>query len=64
MAQLGGEIRTPASLRLETLKGQVDAAIASPVGRVEAAVGLPVSGTARPRPCRSRWTSRPAARCG
>jgi len=47
IAPLGGEVKTPTTIRLESLEGQVDAAIGSPVGRVEAAVGLPVSGTAQ-----------------
>ena len=45
IAQLGGEVKAPTAIRIETLEGQVDAAIGSPVKRVEAAAGLPVSGT-------------------
>ena len=47
IAQLGGAVMTPASLAVDTLEGQVDTAITSPVTRVEAVAGLPVSGTAR-----------------
>ena len=46
IAPLGGALKTPASLRVETLAGQVDAAVGSPVKRVEATVGLPISNTA------------------
>jgi hypothetical protein len=45
IAQLGGAAKTPVSLRLETLRGQVDMAIGSPVMRVQAALGLPISAT-------------------
>src|ERR671933_429927 len=48
IARLGGEVRTPAAVRVEMLEGQVDAAIASPVGRVQAAASLPVSHTTQP----------------
>src|SRR5262249_49746803 len=44
IAQLSGDTRTPSSLRIETLAGQVDTALGSPVRRVEAAIGWPVSG--------------------
>ncbi|MDQ5850871.1 MAG: family 78 glycoside hydrolase catalytic domain, partial [Chloroflexota bacterium] len=47
IAKLGGEVQMPATLKVETLDGQVDATIGSPVKRVEAAVGLPVSGTSQ-----------------
>jgi len=42
IARLGGEVRAPATLQVETLDGRVDAAIGSPVKRVEAAVDSPV----------------------
>lgn len=45
IARLGGELRRPASVRIEILAGQVDSAIGSPVRRVEAAINLPVSAT-------------------
>jgi len=45
IAQLGGALKLPATLRAETLHGQVDAAIASPVKRVEATIGLPITTT-------------------
>jgi hypothetical protein len=47
IAKLGGERKTPATLLVETLDGRVDAAIGSPVKRVEAAAGLPVADMAR-----------------
>ena len=37
VAKLGGQIQTPATMQVETLDGQVDTAIASPVKRVRAA---------------------------
>jgi alpha-L-rhamnosidase len=43
--QLSGEMKTPASVRVETLSGHIDAAIGSPVTRVHAALGLPISST-------------------
>jgi len=46
IAKLGGALKTPANLRVETLTGQLDAAISSPVKRVEATVGLPIANTA------------------
>src|SRR5205823_14525408 len=46
IAKLGGALKTPARLRVETLAGQVDAAVGSPVKRVEATVGLPIANTA------------------
>jgi alpha-L-rhamnosidase len=45
IAPLGGAVKTPAVLQVETLEGQVELAIGSPVGRVQAALGLPVSVT-------------------
>jgi hypothetical protein len=47
IAQLGGDTRQPLSALAETLDGQVDTTISSPVRRVEAAVGLPVVGAAQ-----------------
>jgi hypothetical protein len=47
IAQLGGEIKTPATVQIETLDGQVDTAIGSPVKRVEAAIKLPGVGPAQ-----------------
>lgn len=46
IAALGGERRRPASARLETLVGTIDAAIAGPVKRVEAAAALSTSASA------------------
>lgn len=42
IAQLGGERRTPATVQIDTLDGEVDTAIGSPVKRVEAARNLPL----------------------
>ena len=47
IAQLGGTWKTPATVQVEALDGLVDPAIGSPVKRVEAAVGFPVSTTAQ-----------------
>ncbi len=47
IAHLGGEVRTPARVTVEALGGAVDASIASPVARVEAAVAVPGAGPAR-----------------
>jgi alpha-L-rhamnosidase len=47
IAPLGGALKMPATLQVETLAEAVDVAIKSPVRRVEAALGLPISGTAR-----------------
>ncbi|MFL5658854.1 MAG: alpha-L-rhamnosidase N-terminal domain-containing protein, partial [Ktedonobacteraceae bacterium] len=47
IARLEGSVKTPATLQVETLDGQVDTAIGSPVKRVEAAVSLPVLRTAQ-----------------
>src|SRR4051794_35138449 len=47
IAQLGGDTRQPVSALAETLDGQVDTTISSPVRRVEAAVGLPIAGAAQ-----------------
>ena len=47
IAQLGGTWKTPATVQVETLDGLVDPAIGSPVKRVEAAAGFPVSTTAQ-----------------
>ncbi len=41
IAKLCGERKTPATMEIETLDGQVDLAIGSPVKRVAAAVALP-----------------------
>ncbi len=38
IAKLGGETRGPSGVRVETLRGEVDAAIVSPVKRIEAAL--------------------------
>src|SRR5919202_1528055 len=48
IARLGGEVRTPAAVQVEILEGQVDAAIASPVRRVQAVASLPVSQATQP----------------
>ena len=40
IAKLGGQVQTPATVQVETLNGQVDTAVASPVKRVRAAVTL------------------------
>src|SRR5205085_3011633 len=47
IAKLGGEVKTPATMQIKILEGQVDTAIGSPVKRVEAAVSIPVSSTAQ-----------------
>ncbi len=47
IAQLGGTWKTPATVQVEALDGLVDPAIGSPVKRVEAAAGFPVSTTAQ-----------------
>ena len=41
IAKLGGEIRGPSGVRVETLHGEIDAAIVSPVKRIEATLELP-----------------------
>ncbi len=41
IAALGGETRRPAHVRVETLAGAIDPAIASPVRRIEATLDLP-----------------------
>jgi alpha-L-rhamnosidase len=46
IARLGGQLQTPAALQADTLAGQADVALASPVRRMRAAVTLDVSGTA------------------
>ncbi len=43
MAQLGGTWRAPASIQVELLEGDVDAGNGSPMSRVQATIGLPVS---------------------
>jgi len=47
IAKLGGEVKTPAAIRVEYIEGQVDRAIGSPVKRVEASIGMRASGTGR-----------------
>ncbi|HWE60761.1 MAG TPA: alpha-L-rhamnosidase N-terminal domain-containing protein, partial [Chloroflexota bacterium] len=47
IARLGGGVRTPTGINVEILEGVVDAAIGSPVKRVEAALTLPVARAAR-----------------
>jgi hypothetical protein len=45
IAKLGGEVKTPAVIRVEYIEGRVDRAIGSPVKRVEASIGMTASGT-------------------
>ena len=45
IAQLGGESRAPAGILVETLSSTVDTAVSSPMGRVQAALALPVAET-------------------
>jgi len=45
IAKLGGQVQTPATVQVETLDGQVDTSVASPVKRVRAAAGLHVQRT-------------------
>ena len=47
IAKLGGELKTPATLRVETLAEGIDATIGSPVKRVEAANKLSTATTAQ-----------------
>ena len=47
IAQLGGERKTPATIQVETLVGEIDQAIGSPVKRIEAAVSLAVAHSAQ-----------------
>ncbi len=47
IAPLDGVVRAPVALVADTLTGDVDTRIGSPITRVEAAVGLPIAHTAR-----------------
>ena len=49
IAPLGGEMRVPATLQLDTLAGQVDASIHGPASRVAFTMALPVSHTSQPK---------------
>ncbi len=48
IAMLDGEMRTPASVNVETFAGVIDPAIGSPVRRVEATLGMERTATAQP----------------
>lgn len=50
IAKLGGDLKTPAAVRVEYLAGQVDAAIGDPVRRLQATLDLDVSGAAGSAP--------------
>jgi len=45
IAKLGGDVRTPTSVRADTLTGEIDTHIGSPVRRVEAALYFPTLST-------------------
>jgi hypothetical protein len=47
IAKLGGAIKTPATIQIKMLDGQVDPTIGDPVRRIESTVDLPVSSTAQ-----------------
>ncbi len=49
IAQLGGDIRAPATIHVQALEGRVGEGIGSPVKRVEAALDLPVTSTVQAR---------------
>ena len=46
IARLGGQVQIPATVQVETLDGQVDTSVVSPVRRVRAAAALDVNSTA------------------
>ncbi len=47
IAKLNGELRMPVAFRAEVLDGQIDSEIGSPIRRVEAAHGRPVTSTSK-----------------
>lgn len=47
IAQLNGEVRTPITVQLEALAGQIDTTIYGPASRVQETVSIPVTETSR-----------------